>query len=582
MPSSFLPILACPLCEKPNSLNNPTTLHCGHSICATHLVRYPLCPVPGCSTTASAPDVPPVPSSSTVVVLHPPNDQDTPDQDPVPIPPEPKVDVTLSKVINLVHRATTWSQLDEQDLTPQPSDAPPPQDEDTDEEQDPPSTASPSPPRSPGPSHTPSARTRHSPEPTSARPRKRRRCNPPRSEEDDDDVPDLLARLREQSTRQRSTRHDQPLTPDPTVTLARFKKELLAELTCEICYTLLFQPVTTPCQHTFCAKCLQRSQDHSRLCPLCRQPLPGYSYFQGHPCNKVILTLILKAFPTTYQERAEAIEAEERDARLDTPIFVCLLSFPGIPTYLHFYEPRYRLMLRRCLEMPNPSFGMIMNPKPGAGHAQAEYGTMLEIRRVELTRDGRSYVEAFGTYRFRILERGTLDGYMVGRIERVDDFPEDLSETVYHPLPRDLDAPESEQSPEEITPSDPEPLTQSSPATSFGERTSPSISAPTPRSSPPIPPVTNEDLMVNCRAFLDRLQQGAAPWVVQRLNNWYGPMPTDPTTFSFWVALVLPIEDQERAKLFPIRSTRLRLLLVSHWIEQLNNHWWFTSGCVIL
>ena len=34
------------------------------------------------------------------------------------------------------------------------------------------------------------------------------------------------------------------------------------------------------------------------------------------------------------------IEAEERDARLDTPVFVCQLSFPGMPTILHFFEPR--------------------------------------------------------------------------------------------------------------------------------------------------------------------------------------------------------------------------------------------------
>lgn len=73
-------------------------------------------------------------------------------------------------------------------------------------------------------------------------------------------------------------------------------------------------------------------------------------------------------------------------------------------------------MLRRCLESPNPRFGMIIPPK--AGVSQTEYGTMLEIRSVQMLPDGRSMVETWGTSRFRILERGTLDGYMVGRIER--------------------------------------------------------------------------------------------------------------------------------------------------------------------
>jgi hypothetical protein len=31
--------------------------------------------------------------------------------------------------------------------------------------------------------------------------------------------------------------------------LAGFQKDLLAELTCEICFVLLYQPITTPCQH---------------------------------------------------------------------------------------------------------------------------------------------------------------------------------------------------------------------------------------------------------------------------------------------------------------------------------------------
>ena len=111
---------------------------------------------------------------------------------------------------------------------------------------------------------------------------------------------------------------------------------------------------------TFCAKCLQRSLDHSIQCPLCRTDLPSFSYFQEHPPNKVVLSIsfvitlkfisaplpayssltVLKAFPDIYADRKATIEAEERNARLDTPIFVCQLSFPGTPTILHFYEPR--------------------------------------------------------------------------------------------------------------------------------------------------------------------------------------------------------------------------------------------------
>jgi hypothetical protein len=83
---------------------------------------------------------------------------------------------------------------------------------------------------------------------------------------------------------------------------------------------------------------------------------------------------------------------------------------------------------------------------------------------------------------------------------------------------------------------------------------------------------TNQELMAICHSFLSQLRQ--APWVVQRLNNAHGPMPSDISSFSFWVAIVLPIDDHEKAKLLPIRSPHLRLRLVVHWIEQLNNNWW--------
>ncbi|KAF8759897.1 ATP-dependent protease La (LON) substrate-binding domain [Rhizoctonia solani] len=305
--------------------------------------------------------------------------------------------------------------------------------------------------------------------------------------------------------------------PDPPSTPS-FEKELLNELTCEICFMLLCNPITTPCQHTFCSTCLERSLDHSTKCPLCRLDLPPNSYFYQHAHNEVITQIIAKAFPTLLEERVAAAETDGRDSRLDTPIFVCQLSYPGMPTLLHFFEPRYRLMLRRCLASATPRFGMVM-PRQNANNTDGnDYGTMLEIKNVQMLSDGRSMVETYGTFRFRILERGTLDGYLVGRTE------------------------------------------------SEGDITLRGIER------------SNQELVNICRRFLDQLRNGTAPWVVQRLNNTYGPMPADVASFGFWVALVLPIDEQEKAKLLPIRSPRMRLRLVVHWIEQLNNNWWFSSG----
>lgn len=91
-------------------------------------------------------------------------------------------------------------------------------------------------------------------------------------------------------------------------------------------------------------------------------------------------------------------------------------------------------------------------------------------------------------------------------------------------------------------------------------------------------PQTTAELMSICRSFIDQLRSGSAPWLLQRLNNTYGSMPTDPSEFSYWMALVMPIDEYEKARLLPIRSPRLRLKVIVHWVESLRGSWWFSSG----
>jgi hypothetical protein len=90
-------------------------------------------------------------------------------------------------------------------------------------------------------------------------------------------------------------------------TVDSFKTELMSVLECDVCAQLLFDPVTTPCQHvrfrlssvgseyadvqTFCTKCIARSLDHSQRCPVCRQNLPQFAFFNEHTINRVLLTV---------------------------------------------------------------------------------------------------------------------------------------------------------------------------------------------------------------------------------------------------------------------------------------------------
>ena len=216
-------------------------------------------------------------------------------------------------------------------------------------------------------------------------------------------------------------RNRPPRTQSGTPDEWPFLKELHSVIECDVCTMMLYDPVTTPCQHSFCSKCLSRSLDHSLRCPVCRQDLPSFAFFQDHAVNRVLLAVIKTCFAGEYEERTSAIEREERDSLLDTPIFVCTLAFPGMPTILHVFEPRYRLMIRRCIESSSPRFGMVL-PSRGTGapgtNGVMEYGTMLEIQSVQMLPDGRSMVETVGSYRFKLLEKGNLDGYTVGRIAR--------------------------------------------------------------------------------------------------------------------------------------------------------------------
>ena len=98
---------------------------------------------------------------------------------------------------------------------------------------------------------------------------------------------------------------------------------------------------------------------------------------------------------------------------------------------------------------------------------------------------------------------------------RVDDISEDLEEEAEKAI-ASLSSNENDNTQESTS--------SASPSSSTQQRS-------------PSPPTT-EELMAVCHAFVDQLRNGTAPWVVQRLNNTFGPMPSDVSSFSFWMAQV--------------------------------------------
>ncbi|NXA32267.1 LONF1 protein, partial [Eudromia elegans] len=184
---------------------------------------------------------------------------------------------------------------------------------------------------------------------------------------------------------------------------------------------LFFEPVTTPCGHTFCKECLERCLDHRPNCPLCKQSLREYLKAGSYNPTVLLQEVMVALFPAQLAERRalhQAEMAELSNLTKNIPIFVCTMSFPGVSCPLHVFEPRYRLMIRRCQETGTRRFGMCVYEN---GKSFADYGCMLEIQQVEFLADGRSLVDTIGRRRFRVLRRGHRDGYDTADVEYLED-----------------------------------------------------------------------------------------------------------------------------------------------------------------
>ncbi|KAM6977447.1 LON peptidase N-terminal domain and RING finger protein 1 [Aplochiton taeniatus] len=202
----------------------------------------------------------------------------------------------------------------------------------------------------------------------------------------------------------------------------------VSDFECPLCIRLFYEPVTTPCGHTFCKNCIERSLDHNLRCPLCKQPLQEYLKNRKYNPTVLLQEIVSRLFASQLEERKQVHVtemAELSNLTMDIPIFVCTVAYPGIPCPLHVFEPRYRLMIRRCMETGTKKFGMCSYEN---GKGFADYGCVLDINSLEVLPDGRSYVDTVGGSRFRVLRRGQRDGYHTADIEYLEDRRADEAE----------------------------------------------------------------------------------------------------------------------------------------------------------
>ncbi|PMD43427.1 hypothetical protein L207DRAFT_423058 [Hyaloscypha variabilis F] len=343
-----------------------------------------------------------------------------------------------------------------------------------------------------------------------------------------------------------------------TVVLQQLKEATRSELDCQVCYNLFLDPYTTTCGHTFCRDCLQEVLNHSSLCPVCRRDHtipPGVSA-RSSPSNVILTNLLAGLCPDALRSRMQTATSEKNSKPdLDLSLFVCTLSFPTVPTFLHIFEPRYRLMIRRAVESGDRKFGMLLHnpsrePQGNLGRVHFyECGTLLHIINMHLMPDGRSLIETVGVSRFRVLKHGTKDDYTVGKVERIDDISIAAEE--------ELEARET---------SGPSIAPNFSAQDHFGAPPQHTRDPKQPVQLSDIKTMSTQELFVMGVDFVTRMREQSAPWLHTRVFQVYGQCPNDPSLFPWWFASVLPTADGEKYKLLSTSSVRERLKLCAEWI----------------
>jgi len=194
------------------------------------------------------------------------------------------------------------------------------------------------------------------------------------------------------------------------------------EFDCPMCCSLFWEPVTSPCGHTFCRHCLARSLDHSNRCPICRTVL--HITARKHPVTITLQKVIEKVMPQQLEARRQeltashVIEAAEAVQVALLPLFMLEHVLPGQVMTLNIFEPRYRLMCRRCLDGER-RFGMSAMEEPRS--PRTIVGCEVEITESRQLHDGRYHIQVRATRRFRVQSVEDQDGYRCARVEFYQD-----------------------------------------------------------------------------------------------------------------------------------------------------------------
>jgi len=100
------------------------------------------------------------------------------------------------------------------------------------------------------------------------------------------------------------------------------------------------------------------------------------------------------------------------------PLFpLNVVLFPGEELPLHIFEPRYRRMVRECLDGRSP-FGLLLAMDDGVTHVGCTAEILEVVKRYP---DGRMDIITVGRDPFRVVELFTEDTLLEGQVDYLDD-----------------------------------------------------------------------------------------------------------------------------------------------------------------
>ena len=213
-----------------------------------------------------------------------------------------------------------------------------------------------------------------------------------------------------------------------------------------LCLRLLYEPCTLRCGHSFCVRCCRDlAKARHAKCPTCRRVLPVHGQPTDMAVSLSLAQLLAEAFPEEYAARKteDATDADPcpsdnsqsgsianssaRSGADDTdesettlPLFYLDSMLPRQRMSLNIFEPRYRLMVRRCLE-GSRRFGMVgvewLTPLRHMGQRGVRHGVEVEIVENSPQPDGRFHIAVVAGRRFEIVD-GTWeqDGYAMATV----------------------------------------------------------------------------------------------------------------------------------------------------------------------